>query len=369
MEMYARYNPEVVSLSQGIPFRHSDFRIRYSVIEALLQNKVDFYSDPQGMLLLREAVSLSLEEEGMRYTPEEILVTAGVTEGLTATFLTLLTPQRNEVLIPTPSYSAYFRIVQIAKGKSVSIPLDESRGWELDRDFLEKNISKRSAAILLCNPNNPTGSIYSRKTLQQVCQIALKYNLFVIVDEVYKNMLFDDVDFYSPATESSFKENLIRVVSFSKDFALTGWRVGFLHTQSKLLSKILPVHDALVNCVPVISQYAAMSALANQESILAENKVIYTKQREKMKFFLDQMQDKFTYTLPKGAYFFFPRVLQEKNVANFCKELLYKANVAVVPGSDFGLGGEEHIRLCFGRREEEITQGMERITQYIRNVR
>jgi len=369
MELYARYHPETISLSQGIPFLPSDDNIRYDAIAAILNNKVDKYEDPQGLFTLRASISQSLKDEYMDYSEEEILVTAGAMEGISVALLSILTSERSEVIVPTPTYSAYFRAITIARGKAVLLPLEEEKQWELDLSLLQESITSRTAAILLCNPNNPTGSIYTKKVLQEICILAEKYNITLILDEVYKNMIFDNDTFYTPCIEEKFKKQIIRVVSFSKDFSLTGWRVGYLHSSSENIQKIVPVHDALINCVPVISQYVAISALRNQDRILKSNKKTYTKHKKIMKAYLDNLHDFLDYANPMGSYFFFPRFVDEKNSRDFCFNLLEKQKIAVVPGSDFGPGGENHIRLCFGRGEEDIKKGMEGLTNFLVDVR
>lgn len=365
MENYARYNEGIISLSQGIPFMNSEDIIRQDVFNAISSNLVDKYSDPRGVLELRQLISKSLAEEKMHYSSDEIMVTAGAIEGLSSVFLSILKKSKNEVIIPTPAYSAYFRIVKMAGGKAKSIPLNEIKGWELDMNLLKKTITDKTAAILLCNPNNPTGSVYSRKTLMELAKLAKKLKIFLIVDEVYKNMIFDDADFYTPAVEKEFRKNVIRVVSFSKDFALTGWRVGYLHSDISVVEKILPTHDSIVNCAPVVSQYAAISAIKNQNEILSNNLEIYKKQRKLVADFLDSLEGLVSYTMPKGSYYFFPKLKGIKNTQSFCMDLLRTAKVAVVPGSDFGPGGEGHVRICFGRREENLIAGMERFSNYL----
>lgn len=365
MENYARYNEGIISLSQGIPFMNSENIIRQDVISAISSNLVDKYSDPRGILELRDMISKSLAEEKMNYSSDEIMVTAGAIEGLSPIFLTILKKSKNEVIIPTPAYSAYFRIVKMAGGKALSIPLNEIKGWELDMKLLKKTITKKTSAILLCNPNNPTGSVYSRTTLMELAKLAKELKIYLIVDEVYKNMIFDDADFYTPAVEKEFRKNVIRVVSFSKDFALTGWRVGYLHSDISVIEKILPTHDSIVNCAPVVSQYAAISAIKNQNEILANNLEIYKKQRFLVAKYLDRLDGLVSYTMPKGSYYFFPKLKSINNTQSFCMDLLKTAKVAVVPGSDFGPGGEGHVRICFGRREENLIAGMERFSNYL----
>lgn len=367
MENYARYNPQVVSLSQGIPFLRSDEHIRESAIDAIRENKVDRYSDPRGFLELRNSISEALLQEKMDYSEKEIIVTAGAIEGLSSVFLSILNPGRNEVIIPTPTYSAYFRTVKVAKGNAIPFIFDEEKGWTLDPEKLEKKITNQTAAILLCNPNNPTGSVYTRETLLRLCDIAIKHNILIVLDEVYKNMIFDDADFYSPAIDKKFKKNIIRVVSFSKDFSLTGWRVGFLHSDKSIIEKILPVHDTLVNCAPVISQYAALAAIKHQDEILVNNMAIYSRHRDIMSGYLKNLNEFLSFTKPKGSYYMFPKIKNVYDTEKFCMDLLTKANLAVVPGSDFGPGGESHIRICFGRAEEDIITGMKSLSKYLHN--
>jgi len=366
MEIYARNNPDVVSLSQGIPFLSSDASIREEAVKAIVDNKADFYSDPQGIIELRKMISENLRSEGMDFGEDEIMVTAGATEGISSILLSVLSGDRNEVIVPTPCYAAYFRIIELAKGKTVGVKLDEESDWSLDVDVLKSKLSKRTGAILLCNPNNPTGSIYSKEVLREICDIAIENNILVLMDEVYRNMIFDDNMYYSPSVECRYRKNVVRIVSFSKDFSLTGWRVGFIHADRDLIKRILPVHDSLINCVPVVSQYAAIGALRNQDRILAEGHDIYYKNRSIMKGYLDEMGDFFEYNMPRGSYFFFPKFLGKLSAEEFCEKLLRESRVAIVPGADFGSGGEGYVRLCFGRSEIDIREGMSRIMGYFK---
>lgn len=368
MEHFARTQPGAISLSQGIPFLNSDEALRKAAIEALEQGKVDAYSDPQGIKELRHEIASDLQANGMDYSSEEIIVTAGAIEALSATLLTILNETKNEVIIPTPTYSAYFKVVQVAKGRAVPIKLHEDRGWRLDINELEKNISDKTAVILICNPNNPTGNIYSKDQLDQLCELAKKYNLVLILDEVYKNMVFEQGHWYVPCENSNNKNYIVRIVSFSKDFALSGWRVGYLHTSQVMVDRILPVHDALINCTPVISQYAAIEAIRQSKRIFENNIQTYTKNRDIMVSYLDKLNGYLDYSMPQGSYFFFPKFKQPTDESKFCEQLFEEQKVTVVPGDDFGPGGENHLRICFGRSEEAVKEGMERLAKFVLNV-
>lgn len=367
MEEKARSMSDVVSLSQGIPFSPSHDRIRSAVIQALLANNVDQYSSPQGLTSLREMIAVKLQQQQMVYHPDEIIVTAGAIEAMTAVMLALFEPG-DEIIIPTPIYAAFFRCAAVAKLSIIEVPLKEENGWKLDFEKLQQVMTARTKAILLCNPNNPTGSVYPRETLQKLAQFATKKKVFVLLDEVYRQMYFGSTTLYSPCEEREYRKFIIRIVSFSKDFSLTGWRVGFLHTDRDILKRILPVHDAIVNCAPVISQYAAMAALVHEAKIVSELHQQYTENRELMGEYLESLREYLSFQWPQGSYFFFPKIYRCNNSQQLCLDILQKVGVALVPGSDFGQGGEGHIRLCFGRKKEDIEIGMGRFSSYLKQI-
>ena len=364
MERIARTNSDVISLGQGIPSLPLDGRIRQAVMLAMFDGRVDSYSDPQGVLELREKIAMKLRDDGMDYGPNEVVVTAGAIEALNVSLRSVVTSEKCEVIVPTPVYAAYFRVIETARGVSVPLQLLESDHWELDVDKMKDIVTPKTAAILLCNPNNPTGSVYDQSTLESIMELARDRGITVIIDEVYKNMLYTPQKLYTPAMNPAYKGTVIRVVSFSKDFSLTGWRIGFLHADEKRISNLVAIHDALINCAPVISQYAAMAAIDIQDEILERNIRVYTRHRDSMARHLDELSDYLTYDMPTGGYFFFPRYHGSMPSSEFALKLAHNQKLVVVPGSAFGAGGENHFRLCFGRSIGEINQGMERLRDY-----
>lgn len=369
MERAARSDPEVISLSQGIPFRPSDARLRRVAVEAIKQGMADNYSDPQGLYELRQHIAVELAREGMQYQPSDIVVTAGAMEGLSVALRSVITAERGEIIVPTPVYAAYFKVVESARGQTIPITLDEAQQWRLDIEKVERLMTPRTAAILLCNPNNPTGSVYDKATLTSLARLASARGITLIIDEVYKNMLYDTGGWYTPAMDKAFRAAVIRIVSFSKDFSLTGWRVGFMHADSSRIPRLVAIHDTLVNCAPVVSQYAALAALKYQDDILAGNAAIYQRNLDLIRTRLDDLSDYLTYEPPKGAYFLFPKIKGVSRSVEFCAGLLASQKLAVVPGSAFGPGGEGHIRVCFGRSPSAIRDGMDRLAQYLRGER
>lgn len=363
MESYATKIKDVISLAQGTPSFFSDPIIRKEVIYLLLSNRVDQYSTVAGLFSLRKNISKLLEKRNMFYDSEdEIVITAGSMEGLSCTMLGLVKPG-DEVIIPTPTYVAYERIVRMISAKPVFVRLEENNNWQLDIKKFEQHLTLKTKAIILCNPNNPTGSIYQEKVVYQLASLAKKNNMYLILDEVYDHFRFENKKSNHPCEEKKFKKNIIRIYSFSKDYALTGWRIGYLHSDESIIQKIIGPHENLINCAPVISQYAALAALKHPE-IIDKNLLEYKKRRNIMGTALSKLKNFLSFSWPTGSYYFFPRIKGLKNSKKFCLDLLDKVELSVVPGIGFGMGGEGHIRLCFGKSEKEVDIGMKRLAEY-----
>jgi len=357
--------PDAISLAQGIPAFSSHSLIQKEVIKAIMNNKVDKYSPIQGIPELRLIISEKLQLSGMRYdTNTEIIVTAGGIEALSATMLGVIQPG-DEVLYLSPAYPYYERIIRMAKGRPVPIPLNEKAGWNLDIDLLKNKITGKTKAIILCNPNNPTGSLLSKKELVTIGILAQRHKFIIISDDIYENFYYKEKPF-NLCSLPQFRKQIVRIVSFSKDFALSGWRIGFVHADKELIKKILPIHDCLVNCAPVVSQYAALAALKNEKIILSEYMKIYAKRRLLMGNYLEELSDYLSFIWPGGAYYFFPKIIGVVDSESFCFDILEKVGLGTVPGDDFGPGGKGHMRLCFGKSDSEIIEGMKRLTTYFK---
>ena len=361
MELRAAKYPDVISLAQGVPNFDTPECIKRRVELALKRGIVAKYSLSPGISELRELIELKLAQENMFYDWEkEILITAGSIEGITATILALTNPG-DEVIIPQPTYTSYREVITLAGCTPVFVALDEEKGWAFDLEKFRQAITPKTKAIFYCNPNNPTGTIYSK---------------FLISDEVYKDFLFEENQkIFSLAEIPELRKRVIRLFSFSKSYAMTGWRVGYLHGDESVVKEILKVHDSLVTCAPVISQYAAMGALEMGDKDLIEMNGEYKKRRDLICSHLDDMAHIFSYVRPESAYFVFPKILLNSvDYADndhggslswkFALNLLEKTKVAVVPGVAFGPNGEGHIRMSFGRSEEDINKAFGRMKRF-----
>lgn len=378
-----------VSLAQGVADFDTPECVKRRAIEHIQAGDVSKYSLSSGIMELREAIEVDLAKRGIHYDFEnEIIITAGAIEAISVTLLTVI-EAGDEVLIPDPTYTSYQEAIKNAKGVPTFIPLCEDNNWSFDENKLEKLVTKKTKAILFCNPNNPTGTIYSKDQLMKILEIAEKHNLYILVDEVYRDFIYNNQDFYSIGRFYKFRKRIVYIFSFSKSYSMTGWRVGFLATDKTLAKRILARHDVLVTCAPVVSQWGALGAIEMAKEDRQYFKEKFKNRRDLICSHLDGMNKWFSYEKPSSSYFVFPkfsekliRVLEQQlenkkyGLKDYQKkslswklslELLYGAKVAVVPGQAFGEVGENHVRMCFGRSEDDILRVMVRIKEYLDN--
>ncbi len=357
-----------ISLAQGVPYFPAPPFLADFISERIANGACDKYSLTPGLLEFREEVASALAADHLHYDPEgEIIATVGSIEGITASLLALV-PAGSEVLIPSPSYTSYAGAVRLAGSEPCFVPLNEERGFDLDPDRIAAAITKRTRALIFCHPNNPTGTIFSEATTREMMRIAAAHRLLVITDEVYKDFYYTADPHFTPAALPEARAHVVRVCSFSKAYALTGWRIGFLHTDRPLAQRILRYHDAMVTCAPVVSQYAAIAALRHgadyRESFMAELRA----RRALTIQALDSLSHVLDYQVPKASYFVFPRVKDTVPLARDSQKLAYdileKQRLALVPGIAFGPEGESHLRICFGRERTHIEEGMQRLCEY-----
>ncbi|MGE0820537.1 MAG: aminotransferase class I/II-fold pyridoxal phosphate-dependent enzyme [Candidatus Binatia bacterium] len=368
IELAASRIPNVVSLAQGIPSFDTPEVIKTFVQQKIAEGACAKYSLTPGLPQLRELIAESLLREGMHYDPDdEIVVTCGSIEGIAATLLTLTQPG-DEVILPSPSYASYQEVVRLAGCTPRFAPLHEENNFSFDFDAFERCVSSRTRAILYCNPNNPTGTVFSRAETLQLIELAERHDIFLLIDEAYKDFVFSREPYFSPAQEAAVRSRVVRVYTFSKAYGMTGWRVGYLHSDAGNVREILKVHDALVTCAPVVSQYAAVAALEHGASAIAAFHRAFKERRDRTVEHLDRLSHIFDYQKPEGAYFVFPRVKDTvrwaRDSRRLALDILEQAKVALVPGVAFGPSGEAHLRINFGRDAAEIDLAFERLEQY-----
>lgn len=358
-----------VSLAQGVPYFLPPSGVAEAIHRAVEEGKVWFYGPPRGIEPLREKISERiLEEEGIEYAPEEILVTAGALQGITAALSALFHPGE-EIIIPTPTYFPFLHLPKALGLSPVYVPLkyeDEGdRGdWGLDIERISGAVTPKTKAILLCHPNNPTGTLYRRAELEELARIAEEKDLLVLWDEVYKYFIYGE-DFPNLA-EIFPKEKLIRFMSFSKAWSLSGLRIGYLVAHPSLVSLILPVHEMMVTASASLpAQYAALECLTHHPHLPKEEfRGILEKRKKIARDGLGHLSDFLEANDPGGAYYFFAKLKDGGDDVSFCEKLLRNAGVALVPGSTFGEGGKGYVRISFAASEGDIAEAFRRMERH-----
>jgi len=345
-----------VNLGQGIPSFPTPPYIIAAAKQALDDPAIGVYPNFLGELELREAIAKKLKQD-----TKHILVTVGAMEG-TATAILSIVENGDRVGIVTPDYCNHFPQVMLARGHVVALPLVEGKNWTLDFSLVEKEAKRGMKLLLLTNPSNPTGFVASKRELQALVTLAGKYGFWILTDETYSYLTYDVphvslVDFWDQC------ERLIVVRSFSKEYAMTGWRVGYVVAREDVIKVFAKVHDSLVGCVSKISQRAAIAALSGRQDFVEEHNKTYARRRQMT---MDALGLIPTFHLPliAGAYYAFPRYEGRELSTDLCERMLAQAGVAAVSGSAFGLGGEGHFRISFAVDDAVLADGLTRLRTY-----
>ena len=365
-----------VSLGQGIQsFNTPDF-IRQAVIEELKKpdSSIGKYSMQPGMPELKAEVARDLKRtRGIDADPDDnIFISCGGMESLAASIAAVV-DRGDEVILPSPCYASHIEQILFAEGVPVFVPLIEEEGWRLDLPALKKAISSKTKAIIISNPVNPTGTIFTKTDLLALAELALAHKLFVISDEAYDFLIYDNLPYYSLISMPELKDQLIAVCSFSKRYCMTGWRVGYMYSSRRILQQVLKVHDAFAICAPTISQFAALAALkaTNGKDGLGDQSTkelceALERRRNLVCGRLEQLSSEFSYSKPQGGYYIFPRLNANQGSIDYTVRMLKEARVITIPGVAFGPTGEGHIRLSFGAADEELTEACNRLEAFVR---
>ena len=366
MSALAAQIPDAVALSWARPDSPTPKHINDAAIEAINKDLTSRYSPPPGLMKLRHAVTEKLKRDNnIEASPEEVLITTGSIEGIFAAVLALVNPG-DEVIMPSPNYSTHELIVKMSSAVPVYFPTIEEEGFRLDIKAMENAITKKTKAILFCNPSNPTGAVFPEEDLRKVAQIAKENNLFIIVDEAYEYFTFDGTKHFCIGSIPEVRDRVVENFTFTKTYAMTGWRVGYNVAVPELMEHIMKTHTPMTICAPVVSQYAALEALEGPQDCVKEFYQHYLDWRNLMCERLDRLDHIFSYTKPQGSYNMFPKIIAKggENSAKFCMDLLKGAKVATTPGAPFGPTGEGHLRMSFCSSAENISEAFDRMDRY-----
>jgi len=355
----------VIHFEQGEP----DFTTPRHILKAAMKAAEDgftHYTEIDGTLELRQAISEKSEKENdIDADPQtEITVTSGSQEAMLIAALGFLNAG-DEALILDPYYPAYFEDTLLAEAKPVPVPLDGRKDYRIEMEALEKRITKRTKMIWMCNPSNPTGHVFSKQDIEVIAEVARKHELIVFSDEIYEKIVYDGVRHMSIGSLPGMADRTITVNGFSKAYAMTGWRIGYVVAGKDLSTVLRKLHYYAVLCPNAISQKAAFAALTGPQDCVQEMIAEYSRRRE---FVLNEFDDikSLSYVKPKGAFYVFPDFSSfEKSDELFASCLLKEAGVVTAPGSGFGKAGEGHLRISFSIPYEQVKVGMRRIRDYL----
>ena len=370
MTRLSKQYEDVAFLSWAKPTSGTPSHINDAAVEAIQNGLTSGYSQAEGLPELRELIAKKLKRDNkINAKPSEIIVTVGAIEALAASVMAVIDPG-DEVILLTPTYSTHITQVKLASGIPILVPLNEEDNFKPDFEVIVKSITKKTKAIILCTPNNPTGTILSEDNLKTIAKIAQKNDLFVIVDEAYEYFFFDNHKHFSIASIPGMEDHVISVYTFTKSYAMTGWRIGYLHASEKLIAQIKKVHIPFAICVPVVSQYAAIAALKGSQVCIKNFRNEYQNARNLMCERLDRLDEYFQYVKPSGSYLMFPKVLNDiaEDSVEFSQQLLKEAKVSTTPGIAFGPNGENHIRLSFCVPDEMINKAFDRIELFFKKL-
>ncbi|MDD3905806.1 MAG: aminotransferase class I/II-fold pyridoxal phosphate-dependent enzyme [Candidatus Omnitrophica bacterium] len=357
---------DVISLGVGEPDFVTPWNIRERAIYSLEEGYTSYTSN-KGMVELRREISRYLKRKhGLDYDPEEeILVTVGVSEGFDLA-VRAITDRGDKILIQEPAYVSYGPVSTICGGKPVPIKTFPEDDFKVTSRQILKSCDRKTKAMVLSYPNNPTGNSYSKKELKAIAGAVVRKNLIVISDEIYCDLTYD-FEHTAFATLPGMRARTIYLNGFSKAFAMTGWRIGYACGPKEIIAAMTKIHQYTMMCVPITSQMAAMEALRNGEKSVQEMKREYRRRREFVIARLNEMG--LSCHKPEGAFYAFPSIKKfGLSSLEFSSRLLKEEKVAVVPGTAFGSCGEGYVRISYATGFDKLKEAMNRMERFLQNV-
>jgi aminotransferase len=353
----------VISLGVGEPDYASPWHIREAAIHSL-ENGQTMYTSNSGMPELRSELAKNLKSTyGLSYDPDtELLITVGVSEALDLTARAVIDPG-DEVIMPDPHYVAYDACVILAGGKPVLVPTYEKSNFEVSAQDVEKRITENTKAILIGYPSNPTGAVMEKERLAEIAAVARRRNLLVISDEIYARLVYG-VEHTCFASLPGMKESTILLGGFSKAYAMTGWRVGYIAASPEIIAAVTKIHQYTIMSAPTMGQVAAIEALKSGEVDVAEMVAEYNRRRQ---FIVKGLNDiGLPCFEPKGAFYAFPSIKGTGMTSEeFSETLLTEEKVVVVHGNAFGECGEGYVRCCYATSMEELEEALTRMKRFL----
>lgn len=358
--------PDAISLGVGEPDFDTPWHIREAGIYSLEKGRT-FYTSNSGLMALREEVSKYYERKhGLTYDPRnEVFITVGGSEAIDMAIRAMVDPG-DEIIIPEPCYVSYVPCTQLAGAVPVTIDLKEENEFRLTADELRAAITPKTKILMLAFPNNPTGAIMEKKDLEVIAEIILENDLYVISDEIYGELTYLG-EHTTIASLPGMRDRTIVINGFSKAYAMTGWRLGFVTGPKLILSQMLKLHQYAIMCAPTTSQYAGVEALRNGDDDIARMRESYNQRR---RYLVKELNDMGLHCFePFGAFYVFPSIKHLGITSDeFATRLLEEEKLAVVPGTAFGNCGEGFLRISYAYSLDELKEALSRIRRFVERL-
>ena len=358
---------DVIALGRGDP----DLATPPHIVEAgrrALAEGATHYTHPMGLPALRAAVARSLAEfDGLEYGEGEIVITTGAQEAVFAAMLALVNPG-DEVIVPSPGYNSYDQAVELAGGVPVAVETRAEEDFALTASAVAAAVTPRTRMLCLLNPSNPTGAVTPPREVARLAEVAVKNDLVVVSDEIYSRLTYDGAEVASAARFPGMRERTITINGFSKSYAMTGWRVGYLAAPASIAKPVAEVHHGLTICAPAVSQHAALAALEGPQDCVDEMRRTYDRRRRAACAAFDGMG--LRYGKPAGAFYVYARVADSGLTASeFCVRLLEDARVMMFPGSLFGDRRDDYARVSLLQPQARVEEAMARMARTVERLR
>jgi aminotransferase len=363
-DLAAQYD-DLINLGLGEPNFKTPQHIKEAGKKAIDEDYTHYVSNA-GIVELRQSIVDKYKRElGLEYTAENVMIGIGGMEAITLTLITMIDPG-DEAIVTNPCYPNYLGEIMIVGGKVVSVPIYEKNEFKLQPKDLEKAITSKTKVIILNSPSNPVGAVLDKKDIEALAEVVNKYNLIVISDEVYEKIIFGGQTHFSMAQIPEVKDKIVIINSFSKTYAMTGWRIGYAMGKQEIISQMPKLQEGLTSCVSSFIQRAALAAINGPQAVVEKMVADYSRRRD---ILIDGLN-----TIPgiqcmksQGSFYAFPNIKSfGKTSFDFAVELLKEAGVVGVPGSAFGSMGEGYLRFSFANSDENLKEAVNRITEHIK---
>jgi len=367
VEELRKQGVHISDFSIGRPDFDTPEHIKKAAKDALDKGQVH-YTPSQGTRAFQEAVCYRLKEDyDLDFAPEDVIATVGASQAIYLALHGILNPG-DEVIAPEPMYVYYVGLSFLSGGKVIGVPTGDDDLFIPTADKIAQRITPKTKAIILTSPNNPTGQVIGKAEILKIAELAVKHDLVVVSDDIYNAVLYDDIDYMPIAKAPGMKERTIVINSFSKTYAMDGWRIGSLIVPHVMFPEILKLHQHMVSCPNTFVQIGAVAALTGSQECVQDMTKEFDRRRKLIMSSLDDM--KIPYVRPRGAFYIFPDMRQYgMNAKDMALYLLNEARIATVPGDAFGEAGEGHIRIAFSTTYEEIESGMQRMAEALKKLK